>query len=655
MGAPVGIVWGDIVGGYGRIGIYTKLSSTDTATTLTCEIWFWSKYSVSDSSNTMYWDVLNSTGSATTSHGKATIDTTVANGIEWSMYNQVKISSWGQSFTKTYSAATKYIYAKLADVDRVGGTMYASTTFTVPALPWYSVYYNAAGASNVPAAQKKWYGVDLTLSSTIPTRTGYLFKGWSSTFDNNIYKPGALYTRNGNATFYAEWEANKYTVSYNANGGTGAPSNQTKTHAVDLTLSSTVPKRTGYTFLGWAISSSATSAAYSPGSKYQANSNVILYAVWRQSYVIPIIHSFTVTRCDSNGTATDTGTCGLIKFDWRTTNAVTEITIAWESTAGSGSVSVSESGTSGTVSQIIGNNALSTEAAYTITVTVSDSGGRSNAKNTLSGAFFPIDFLGGGKGVAFGKPAEHEGVAEFALEGKFDKPVYGKALGMDRLPAIPSGSDLNNYMETGCYAVRSNAIAASCSNIPVDRAGRLEVWSATGEGVRLNQWSYLRQRYVPYNMANAVWEREITRSEDNVWRYYDWWKSSLTPDASEKVYHTQKLLWGGDLSSGMYMTAGHTANLTEAVSAQANGIVLVFCYYNGTTDTNWGFNSHFVPKQLIALQPGKSFYFSGDWNGAQWSKLLYIHDTSITGHNDNNLNGDGFYNARFVLRYVIGV
>ena len=42
-----------------------------------------------------------------------------------------------------------------------------------------------------------------------------------------------------------------YTVSFNANGGLGAPSAQTKTHGMALTLSSTKPTRSGYSFTGW--------------------------------------------------------------------------------------------------------------------------------------------------------------------------------------------------------------------------------------------------------------------------------------------------------------------------------------------------------------------------------------------------------------------
>lgn len=246
-----------------------------------------------------------------------------------------------------------------------------------------------------------------------------------------------------------------------------------------------------------------------------------------------------------------------------------------------------------------------------------------------------------------------------AAEADIEK-LQANKLGMDRLPAIPESSDLNNYIEPGCYAVQNNEIAATCSNIPIDRAGRLEVWSATGEGNRSEKWSYLRQRYIPYNSSNAVWERDITRSSDNVWKYYDWWKSSLTPTASEFVYHEPKILWGDGLTSGMYMTEGHTITLKEAVSAQRHGIVLVFCAYNGTDDTNYSWQSFFVPKQLVALSTsGHTFNLSREKFTYIGTKYLYIKDTSIVGHADNNLtgsnNGITYANNKFVLRYVIGV
>ncbi|MBR4727502.1 MAG: InlB B-repeat-containing protein [Clostridia bacterium] len=71
-----------------------------------------------------------------------------------------------------------------------------------------------------------------------------------------------------------------HTLSYNANGGSGAPAGQTG--AGTVTLSGTKPTRNGYEFLGWSTSSSATAAQYQPGASMPLNANTTLYAVWRQ-------------------------------------------------------------------------------------------------------------------------------------------------------------------------------------------------------------------------------------------------------------------------------------------------------------------------------------------------------------------------------------
>ena len=83
-----------------------------------------------------------------------------------------------------------------------------------------------------------------------------------------------------------------HTVAFNANGGSGAPGSQTKWYGTVLTLSSTRPTRTGYTFQGWATSASGT-VAYQPGGRYSADSDVTLYAVWKAN-------TWTV-RFDANG------------------------------------------------------------------------------------------------------------------------------------------------------------------------------------------------------------------------------------------------------------------------------------------------------------------------------------------------------------------
>lgn len=167
----------------------------------------------------------------------------------------------------------------------------------------YAVTYNANGGSGAPASQTKYYGNDLTLSDTIPTRSGYTFKGWGTySSDTTVnYSAGATYTSNSNLTLYAIWESNApktYTVSYNANGGTGAPSSQTKTHDVTLTLRTTTPTRSGYTFKGWSTSSSATTATYSAGGSYTANASATLYAVWQAN---PITYTVSYNANGGSG------------------------------------------------------------------------------------------------------------------------------------------------------------------------------------------------------------------------------------------------------------------------------------------------------------------------------------------------------------------
>ncbi len=75
-----------------------------------------------------------------------------------------------------------------------------------------------------------------------------------------------------------------YTLTYNANGGSGAPSSQSG--AVSYTVSSTKPSKSGYTFLGWSTSSSATTATHVGGNKISLSSNTTLYAVWKKNSVV---------------------------------------------------------------------------------------------------------------------------------------------------------------------------------------------------------------------------------------------------------------------------------------------------------------------------------------------------------------------------------
>lgn len=122
--------------------------------------------------------------------------------------------------------------------------------------------------------------------------------------------------------------------------------------------------------------------------------------------------------------------------------------------------------------------------------------------------------------------------------------------------------------------------------------------------------------------------------------------------------HPGKVLWSGS----WYMTAGHIANLTEKISEQMNGIVIVFSRIGDGVAQNDNFASFFVPKVVVEEHPGLGMNFfiahsSFEYCGA---KYLYLSDQQIKGHANNSLKGTGaagitYENNRFIMRYVIGV
>ena len=85
-----------------------------------------------------------------------------------------------------------------------------------------------------------------------------------------------------------------FTVSYNANGGSGAPGNQKKCSDITLKLSTTTPTRAGYTFNGWNTNSGGTGTNYAAGANYTANASVTLYAKWTAN-------KYTVTLDQQSG------------------------------------------------------------------------------------------------------------------------------------------------------------------------------------------------------------------------------------------------------------------------------------------------------------------------------------------------------------------
>ena len=91
-----------------------------------------------------------------------------------------------------------------------------------------------------------------------------------------------------------------YTVSYDANGGTGAPASQTKTKGVALKLTNDVPTRTNYNFTGWNTKADGSGTAYASGANYTVDATATLYAQWQKVEVT--LQSISVKTNPTNTT-----------------------------------------------------------------------------------------------------------------------------------------------------------------------------------------------------------------------------------------------------------------------------------------------------------------------------------------------------------------
>ncbi len=158
----------------------------------------------------------------------------------------------------------------------------------------FPVTYDANGGTDAPAAERKVLGDDLTLPTREPRRSGYVFAGWSTTANGTVnYQPSDRYTADESVTLYAVWQkaAENYTLHYSTDQGVPVPASQTAAGGTQVKLSTVVPRKSGYVFLGWADRQGGT-PAYRAGDTYTLQQNTTLYAVWQAQEPAPEVHVY---------------------------------------------------------------------------------------------------------------------------------------------------------------------------------------------------------------------------------------------------------------------------------------------------------------------------------------------------------------------------
>lgn len=244
---------------------------------------------------------------------------------------------------------------------------------------------------------------------------------------------------------------------------------------------------------------------------------------------------------------------------------------------------------------------------------------------TLPSGAVIMDIRADGKGLAFFKTSTKEGVE---IEGE----LPGSAI------SLTTNANLDDLTAPGFYAIPTATISGTIKNKPfTDSATASVKVEQTGDGM-------IRQIV-----------QKATKTDGTI---YERGRDSSGWGSWSVVYSgAGKMLWSGSL----LMTANDTANLSEAVSRQQSGIVLVFSRYISNAAQDYYFSCHFFPKQILTVvsTASNTYMMATSKMEAISAKYVKITDTAITGDAANNAsgtaNGVTFNNGQFALRYVIGV
>lgn len=132
-------------------------------------------------------------------------------------------------------------------------------------------------------------------------------------------------------------------------------------------------------------------------------------------------------------------------------------------------------------------------------------------------------------------------------------------------------------------------------------------------------------------------------------------------DDNGNLINNNQILWGPDY---YYMNANHIINLSQKVSEQKNGIVLVWQAYADGESKYYDFNYTFIPKQHVLIHDGAGVtcWLSNSTGNVIATKYVYVYDNQIQGNDVNSTgvttrNGSGIItnSTHWVLTHVLGV
>jgi uncharacterized repeat protein (TIGR02543 family) len=213
-----------------------------------------------------------------------------------------KFSHWNTKADGTGDSYVPYTIIRYGDLEKYGSdiTLYAQWKNLAEIFYTLSFNMNGADSGGVVSPLMKLNGSTIPLPDTGGiSKSGYKFSGWNTERYGlgTAYAAGDSFTITEDITLYAQWTVPlNYTVSYNANGGTGTvPKERTAQSGSTITLpkdkgyndssyySSYELTRFGYTFSGWNTTADGTGTTYAADASFTiGEGNTTLYAQWTE-------------------------------------------------------------------------------------------------------------------------------------------------------------------------------------------------------------------------------------------------------------------------------------------------------------------------------------------------------------------------------------
>lgn len=353
------------------------------------------------------------------------------------------------------------------------------------------------------------------------------------------------------------------------------------------------------------------------------------------NYNAPVINKLTVHRCNEDGSVlNDQGEYVKVTFSATVSSLNSKNTATYilkykkHSTDTFTEVGLDEYADNYSVVDGYYVFPADTSSSYNIEFSISDQHNTTYKTTTASTGFTMLHFNIGGDGMGIGKVSELPGVLDIGMLTRH----YGGLLH----PVLEPETDLNDIRTPNTY-VGANISQYNYANCPLTSGTfSLEVIGQGEDGQVKQRLTYC------HKSISRIFERFYYSSAWGEWVCVSDYAGTLLA------------------SPAMYMTAGHTVNLSEPISKQKNGIALVFSHYSDGSVSNAEWVIHNVPKYMIINHPsGGGYAFECNTSFRNAIKYLYITDTTITGHANNGetitVGGTTYVNNSMVLRYVIGV